>query len=64
MHPQEVSMSEDSTNVNKLNVEQTDELKKLLNKIKESEIRFVIIDEINLDLEEQKIPQGIRNVAE
>lgn len=63
MHPQEFSMFQDGVNVNKLNVEQIDELKKLLNKIKKSGIRFVTIDKINLDSEKSKIPQWIKNIA-
>lgn len=63
MHPQDFSLFQDGMSVNELNVEQIIKLKKLLNKIKESEITFVTIDEINFDSKELEIPQWVKEIA-
>lgn len=59
MHPQEFSTVEKSTYINKVNVEHIEELDKLIDEVKEMNLKIVFLDEINSnysDIMEEETP--------
>ena len=61
-HPQEFSKTINGTYVNEANISQISELEKLVDKIQESKIKIVSINQINID-SQNTIPPWIKNNA-